>query len=59
MHVQDEAVPSATATFDYRYGLPILPVLPLAAALASRRWFERSRDGDAPPAEVPDELSRA
>jgi peptidoglycan/LPS O-acetylase OafA/YrhL len=35
------AVPSATATFDYRYGLPILPLLPIAAALATRGWLAR------------------
>ncbi|MGY1620433.1 phospholipid carrier-dependent glycosyltransferase [Geodermatophilus sp. SYSU D00691] len=31
-------VPSATAVFDYRYGLPVLAVLPLGAALAVRGW---------------------
>jgi hypothetical protein len=30
------AVPSATSVFDYRYGLPLLAVLPLGAALAWR-----------------------
>jgi hypothetical protein len=33
------AVPSATALFDYRYGLPMLGVLPVAAALSTRRWL--------------------
>jgi 4-amino-4-deoxy-L-arabinose transferase-like glycosyltransferase len=33
------AVPSATAMFDYRYGLPMLAVLPVAAALSTRRWL--------------------
>ena len=31
-------VPSATAIFDYRYGLPTLVVLPVGAALATLRW---------------------
>ena len=35
------AVPSATALFDYRYGLPMLVVLPVAAALSTRRWLSR------------------
>ncbi|MGY1644399.1 phospholipid carrier-dependent glycosyltransferase [Geodermatophilus sp. SYSU D00703] len=30
------AVPSATAVFDYRYGLPLLAMLPIGAALATR-----------------------
>jgi hypothetical protein len=37
------AVPAATASFDYRYLLPTLVVLPAAAALATRRLPARTR----------------
>ncbi|SOD93772.1 phospholipid carrier-dependent glycosyltransferase [Blastococcus haudaquaticus] len=43
------AVPSATAVYDHRYGLPLLVVLPVAAALASRSW-SRDRGAEAPAA---------
>jgi hypothetical protein len=43
------AVPSATAVYDHRYGLPLLVVLPVAAALASRGWLV-DRGADAAPA---------
>lgn len=33
------AVPAATAIFDYRYGLPVLALFPVGAALATRGWF--------------------
>ena len=32
------AAPSATTLFDYRYGLPLLAVMPMGAALACRGW---------------------
>jgi hypothetical protein len=32
-------LPSATAVFDHRYALPLLVVLPIGAALATRRWL--------------------
>ncbi|CAA9409258.1 MAG: hypothetical protein AVDCRST_MAG66-1946 [uncultured Pseudonocardia sp.] len=41
------AVPSATAVYDHRYGLPLLVVLPVAAALAARSW-SRDRGAEAP-----------
>jgi hypothetical protein len=43
-------VPSATATFDYRYGLPILAVLPIGAALATRTLVARRPVDDETPA---------
>jgi hypothetical protein len=33
------ALPSAMAVFDHRYALPMLVVLPIGAALATRRWL--------------------
>jgi hypothetical protein len=33
------ALPSATAVFDHRYALPMLVVLPIGAALATRQWL--------------------
>jgi dolichyl-phosphate-mannose-protein mannosyltransferase len=44
------AVPSATSVFDTRYGLPLLAVLPLGAALASRHWLS-ARQVDEPAVE--------
>jgi 4-amino-4-deoxy-L-arabinose transferase-like glycosyltransferase len=49
------AVPSATATFDYRYGLPILPLLPIAAALATRGWLARKPAEEPAPVPVAEE----
>jgi len=51
-------VPSATATFDYRYGLPILAVLPIGAALATRAWFARRPADDEAPASEPETPER-
>ncbi|SHN66704.1 Dolichyl-phosphate-mannose-protein mannosyltransferase [Geodermatophilus obscurus] len=43
--------PAATASFDFRYVLPTLAVLPPAAALALRGVFLRRRDEQGPAAE--------
>lgn len=50
------AVPSATAVMDYRYGLPVLVVLP-AAAVLGLRGATLPRRRRAPAVEVPDDPS--
>lgn len=51
------AVPSATALMDHRYGLPVLVVLPAAAALALRGARLPARRAAEPAVDVPDDPS--
>ena len=49
------ALPSATAVFDHRYALPLLVVLPIGAALATRQWLPAGAAAEQPSGPVPDE----
>jgi 4-amino-4-deoxy-L-arabinose transferase-like glycosyltransferase len=48
------ALPSATAVYDHRYALPLLVVLPIGAALATRQWLTARPAVEPPSAPRPD-----
>lgn len=49
------ALPSATAVYDHRYALPLLVVLPIGAALATRQWLPAGAAVEPPSGPGPEE----